>query len=149
VVEPPSKVDVVEAEEIQKEVDLIGRPAKDESTANHQRRHQCIAPGFVNNRVRIGWSRTNLNTTTSLENTRIMLGICLFQSSYCDCIHWRNFKFCSALQDTSYALAPAAYFVKLGLLLVLLRFWHFRWHFFYYAFCHHFKKKSLMYVCIY
>jgi len=54
VVEPSSKVDVVQAGEMQREEDLVGRPAKDESTADHQRRHQGIAPSFVHTRVRIG-----------------------------------------------------------------------------------------------
>ena len=42
VVEPAAEVEAV-AEEVDKEQDLVGRPADDQSAANNQRRDYCIA----------------------------------------------------------------------------------------------------------
>jgi len=46
VVEPALKVDVV-ADVVNEEVDLVGRPADDESTAYHQRSQNGVASGGI------------------------------------------------------------------------------------------------------
>ena len=46
VVKPACKVDSI-AGEIQKEVDLVGCPANDEATADHQRCNNCVTAGMA------------------------------------------------------------------------------------------------------
>jgi len=57
VVEPAAEVDSV-ADEVEKKVDLVGRPADDESAAYHQWRHHSVTSGCAK---RGTVSRTNLH----------------------------------------------------------------------------------------
>lgn len=65
-VEPALKVDVV-ADVVDEEVDLVGRPADDESTAYHQWGQNSVASGGI---YRV-WTACRVHLNMSEINTKI------------------------------------------------------------------------------